>query len=316
VSVPARVLTHEKLSTAEASDFKRLEAVVERGLDAFLEVASALIEIRGRRLYRASFPSFEAYAANRFGLKRRTVYGYIEAHRVFENVPPEAHLSLTHLRALAPLSATDQAQLAPVISEMTVAEARRVIREWRAQRRAELAAIPPAPPLPKGTYRTISSDPPWSYGKTGDWGDGLAADVFPTMETEEIAALPIGELAAADSHLYLWAPVSKLPDAVGVCQAWGFRYVSLLTWVKPGLGLGRYWRVSTEHVVFGIRGSLQTTPNLRNWFEAPRRRHSAKPDEFFDLVEQASPGPYLELFARRRRRGWDAWGNELTAVEG
>jgi N6-adenosine-specific RNA methylase IME4 len=133
------------------------------------------------------------------------------------------------------------------------------------------------------------------------------------MPVEEILALPVGELSAPESHLYLWTPVAKIPDALAVCEAWGFRYVGLLTWAKPGLGLGTWWRVSTKHVVFGVRGKLPTTPNLRNWFEAPRRRHSQKPNEFFALVEKVSPRPYLELFARGQRPGWVCWGNEAEA---
>jgi N6-adenosine-specific RNA methylase IME4 len=158
----------------------------------------------------------------------------------------------------------------------------------------------------------LVADPPWRYDH--DWGDGLAGDQYATMSDEEIAALPVADLAAPDSHLYLWTPVAKVRQAIDICDAWGFRYVGLLTWVKrPGLGMGTWWRISTEHIVFGVRGKLATSPNLRNWFEAPRQRHSAKPDEFFELVERASPGPYIDLFARRERDDWTTWGNEVPA---
>jgi N6-adenosine-specific RNA methylase IME4 len=93
-------------------------------------------------------------------------------------------------------------------------------------------------------------------------------------------------------------PVTKVPEALTVCDAWDFRYVGLLTWVTPGLGLGSYRRVSTENVVFGVRRRLATRPHLRNWFEAKRARHSAKPDEFHTLVGQASPGPISTMRAR------------------
>lgn len=295
------------LSPVERTRLAELERVVERGLDHFLAVASALLEIREARLYREQYGSFEAYVTERFGIAGRTAYGYLEAARVAANVPAQAQLPLSHLRALAPLSAEEQSELASVISPMMLAEARRVIRAWRAERRAERAACEP-PPLPAGTFRMIVADPPWRFEQ--DYGDGLAEDHYPSLATEEVCALPICERAAPDSHLYLWAPVSKVPDALQVCEAWGFRYLSLLTWVKPGLGLGTYWRVSTEHIVFGVRGRLPTAPNHRNWFEASRRGHSRKPEQFYELVEQASPAPYLELFARRRRQGWSVWGNE------
>lgn len=301
------------LTVSEKAELARLEQIVERGLQSFVEVARALLEIRALKLYRETHRTFEDYARERFGLAPRTAYGYVEAVGVLENLPPEADsLSLSHLRALAPLPAEGQRELAPVVSEMTVAEARRVIKAWRAEKRAKRIVKPP-PPLPSGTFPTIVADPPWRFNEKQDFGDGLAEDKYPSMSTDEIAALAVSELAAPDSHLYLWTPVTKVPDALQVCEAWGFRYVSLLTWAKPGLGLGTWWRVSTEHIVFGVRGSLPTTPNLRNWFEAPRRQHSVKPDEFFDLVEKASSAPYLELFARRRRVGWTTWGNEVAS---
>jgi N6-adenosine-specific RNA methylase IME4 len=305
------------LSVSERQELARLEQAIERGLQSFVEVARALLEIRALRLYRETHGTFEAYARERFGLAPRTVYGYIEAHGVLGNLPPEADsLSLSHLRALAPLPADAQRELAPVVSEMTVAEARRVIKAWRAEQRARRVIKPP-PPLPEGTFRTLVADPPYRFSERQGYGDGLAEDKYESMATEEIAALPIAGLAAPDSHLYLWAPATKVPDAIRICEAWGFRYVALLTWVKPGsLGLGTWWRYGTEHVVFGVRGSLPTNPNLRNWFEAPRRRHSAKPDEFFELVEKASAGPYVELFARRERAGWTCWGNEVMPENG
>jgi N6-adenosine-specific RNA methylase IME4 len=306
----------KQLTISERAELAKLEHVIEHGLQAFVAVAQALLEIRGRGLYRDTHATFESYARDRFGLAPRSVYGYIEAKGVLDNLPPEADaenpLTLSHLRALAPLDAVDQRQLAPVISEMTVAEARRVIKAWRAEQRSHRVVKPP-PPFPDGTFRTLVADPPWRFNEKQDFGDGLAEDKYPSMSTDEIAALPLADLAAPDSHLYLWTPVTKVPEALRVCEAWGFRYVGLLTWAKPGLGLGTWWRVSTEHIVFGVRGSLPTTPNLRNWFEAPRGRHSVKPGKFFELVETASPGPYVELFARRQRAGWTCWGNELPA---
>lgn|GEM_PF-1205269 len=300
-----------KLPVSQQARLLELERVVDGGLDTFLEVARALVEIREQRLYRATHPSFERYVEERFALAKRTAYGYIEAAGVQANlavrVPAQA-LSLSQLRALAPLDPEAQRQLAQLIQGLTLTEARRVIRDWRAAQRAEQPAGA-MPPLPSGTFRTIVADPPWRY-QGNDRGEGLAADQYSTLALEEIQALQVSEVAAPDSHLYLWAPVTKVPDALEVCAAWGFRYVALLTWVKPGLGLGRWWRFSTEHVVFGVRGSLPTRPNLRNYFEAPRGRHSAKPDAFYELVEQASPGPYLELFARGSREDWTGWGLE------
>lgn len=317
-ALPQRDDQRKELTRVEREELARLEEIVERGLHAFLAVADALLTIRSARLYRETHQTFDSYVRDRFDLAPRTAYGYLEARSVLANLdlPSEADsasLSLSHLRALAPLGAADQRELAPTISELSVAEARRVIKAWRAERRSTRVVAPP-PPLPDGTFRTICADPPWRFSDSqGGYGDGLAEDQYVSMPTDEIAAMPVADLAAPDSHLYLWTPVTKVPDALAVCAAWGFEYKGLLTWAKPGLGLGTWWRMRTEHVVFGVRGRLPTTPNLANFFEAPRRRHSQKPDEFFELVEKASPGPYLELFARRQRAEWTCWGNEVAA---
>lgn len=170
-------------------------------------------------------------------------------------------------------------------------------------------------------YRTIVIDPPWEYERaTGLGSTRAAADHYETMTNAAIAALPVGDLAAPDSHIYLWATNPRLfaepRDGVGpaeMLRAWGFRYVTLLTWHKLGApGMGWYFRGDTEHVLFGVRGKAPIPPERRlsNHFAAPRTVHSAKPDRFYEIVEQVSDGPRLEMFARRRRVGWDVWGNE------
>lgn len=170
-------------------------------------------------------------------------------------------------------------------------------------------------------YRTIVIDPPWEYERASGLGSTrAAADHYSTMTNREIAALPIGDLAAADCHAYLWVTNPRLyaeaRDGVGpadMLAGWGFRYLTLLTWHKLGApGMGWYFRGDTEHVLFGIRGKAPIPPESRlsNHFAASRTVHSAKPDRFYEIVERVSPGPYLELFARRRRYGWDVWGNE------
>jgi N6-adenosine-specific RNA methylase IME4 len=170
-------------------------------------------------------------------------------------------------------------------------------------------------------YRTIVADPPWAYARsTGLGGARAAADNYPVMSNDEIAALPVRDLADDSAHLYLWVTNPRLyreaSDGVGpdgIMAAWGFRFVTVLTWHKLGApGMGWYFRGDTEHVLFGVRGSAPIRPEVResNHFAAHRQEHSRKPDRFYELVERVSPGPYLELFARRRRYGWDVWGNE------
>lgn len=161
-------------------------------------------------------------------------------------------------------------------------------------------------------YSTIVADPPWRYERSGV--QGSVDEQYSTLSGPEIAALPVAELAAPDAHLYLWVTVPKLwdsPNPAEICEAWGFTYKTMLTWVKgEKVGLGWYHRVDTEHCVFATRGSAPIPGPLRqsNVLWAARARHSAKPKAFGDLVEQVSPGPYVELFARAPRLGWDSWG--------
>ncbi len=172
------------------------------------------------------------------------------------------------------------------------------------------------------TYRTIVADPPWRYRTasgitTRTRGDGTfapeAEQNYPTMTFDDVAALPVKDWAADGCHLYLWVTNPMLFGAAGIVEGWGFRYITLLTWRKLGtLGMGYYFRGDTEHVIFAVRGSapIAADKRERNWFAAPKTGHSRKPDRFYEMVERVSPGPYLELFARRRRYGWDVWGNE------
>jgi N6-adenosine-specific RNA methylase IME4 len=185
----------------------------------------------------------------------------------------------------------------------------RVVNEALAKPRPDPVAVPVTAPI--GTFATIVADPPWQYDNKAT--RGAAEDHYPTMSVEDLCALPVAKWSADDAHLYLWTTNGFLRQAFDVLAAWGFTYKTTLVWVKPQIGMGNYFRSSSEYVLFGVRGSLRTrNREQRNWFEAPRGRHSAKPGLFFDLVEKASYPPYLEMFARQRRlnREWSYWGNE------
>lgn len=187
-------------------------------------------------------------------------------------------------------------------------------------------------------YRTIVADPPWPF----EWNGGGAYRrngrgerhlnhkfkrglEYRTMSIEEIAELPVSAIAAPDAHLYLWIPDCHLIEGHGatICRAWGFEPGRTLIWKKTGFTLGRFPRPQHEAVIVCRRGKLPfqiaDTGSVQTWphvYENGGRKHSAKPDAFLDLVERASPGPYVELFARRARFGWDYWGDEsLGTVE-
>lgn len=171
-----------------------------------------------------------------------------------------------------------------------------------------------SPEWPQGRFRTVMADPPWHFDK--GTGRGPATAHYPTMSLDQVADLPVVDLAAPDAHLYLWVPNTLLPQAFEVVTAWGFTYRSLLTWVKPRIGTGAWFRNASEQLLFATRGSLPLQRrNLPTWFAAPTGRHSAKPEAAYELIEAASPAPRLELFARGAPRpGWQAWGDEAEAI--
>lgn len=186
-----------------------------------------------------------------------------------------------------------------------------------------------------GRYRTIVADPPWAYPEGWPVSSSPTAQnakaakragttfdpnrrtpmKYSTMTLEQITVLPVRELAERDAHLYLWTTNRYLRDAFSVVDAWGFRFSQLIVWAKKpmGIGPGGAFSQTTEYVLHARRGSLAQLRRVDStWFQWPRagKAHSRKPDAFLDMVEQISPGPYVELFARRARFGWDYWGDQ------
>jgi len=166
-------------------------------------------------------------------------------------------------------------------------------------------------------YRTIVADPPWLVQagprSLHDPHERSRPLPYMTMTVEQIESLAVAQIIEADAHLYIWTINAYVEAAYRIARAWGFKPSTLLVWAKSpkGRGLGGTFSTATEYVLFARRGSLPATARVdRNWWQWPRRHHSEKPEHFIDMVEQVSPGPYLEMFARRHRLGWDVWGNE------
>lgn len=194
-------------------------------------------------------------------------------------------------------------------------------------------------PPNSGNYVTLMADPPWWEAGGGKIKRG-ADRHYPLMKTRDIAALPVREWMAPNAHCYIWVTNNFLRDGLEVMEAWGFRYVTTITWFKSKreqdddifdergcigadanlqVGLGQYFRGCTEPVLFGVRGQVPYRMTAegkraqgRTGFHAPRNEHSAKPAKMRQMVERVSPGPYLEMFARQPVAGWDVWGNESS----
>jgi N6-adenosine-specific RNA methylase IME4 len=188
-------------------------------------------------------------------------------------------------------------------------------------------------------YGALLCDPPWRF-RTWDNRTAIvrrsvtdgstnksAATHYNTMSIEDICALPVGDLAADDCALFLWANWPTLLDALSVIEAWGFEYKTCaFNWTKAHagqlelfhdeiadqMGLGYWTRANTEPCLLATRGKpRRISRDVRQAIIEPRREHSRKPDCVHERIERLVAGPYVELFARARRPGWDAWGNEI-----
>lgn len=194
--------------------------------------------------------------------------------------------------------------------------------------RLKLTATDELLSLDLGGFGTILADPPWRFqNRTGK----IAPEHKPlhrycTMSLHNIKELPVAQLAAPKSHLYLWTPNALIREGLEVMEQWGFTYKTNIIWYKirkdggpDGRGVGFYFRNVTELVLFGVRGMQRTLAQGRrqvNIICSRKREHSRKPDELYDIIEECSPGPYLELFARYPRTGWNQWGDEVGDISG
>ena len=172
-----------------------------------------------------------------------------------------------------------------------------VHRRLQVRLQADAIAAEP-PPLPRGPFRVVVADPPWTFDRRAGDDSRRGVCPYPTMTTAEIQALPVGRLAADDAVLWLWCPNSHIEDALAVAGCYGFTCRTLLTWVKPGIGLGDWLRGRSEQCLLCTRGRpVVTLGGQSTVLEAPAGRHSDKPDTFYHLVETLCPGSKVELFA-------------------
>lgn len=182
--------------------------------------------------------------------------------------------------------------------------------------------------LPRGHYGAILADPPWGFqtwsGPEKKVASRGTVAPYKTMEMDDIAALQVANLAAEDCALFLWVVWPTLPEAIELINKWGFKYKTCgFAWMKANpyklfaleedvyMGLGYWTRANSEVCLLATRGSPKRIDStVRQGIIEPRREHSRKPDCVHERIERLVAGPYLELFARQRRPGWDCWGNE------
>lgn len=317
VAVRAEIRAIDKVGLAEEVRRQKLEeaqAISEAVLDAEVRLGELMAKI----------PKATNGGANQYGAKSTTVSNKQTKAEIIE----QAGFTQKQAERFQTLAAH------PEIVEQAKAEAREnddvvsrslalnMIKEKKrtdkenareAERQENAAKIETlhTPLEAQGLFQTIVIDPPWDWGDEGDVNQfGRAKPDYDTMPIDDIRALPIGKIADKNCHLYLWVTNRSLPKAFDLIEAWGFRYITCITWVKPNIGMGNYFRGSTEQVLFAVKGSQPLKRHdVGTYFNAPRgKAHSAKPDEFYSLVESCSYAPFIDVFGRKERKGWSVWG--------
>jgi N6-adenosine-specific RNA methylase IME4 len=269
-----------------------------------------------------------ASAAKMLNVSERSV---ASAHDVHEHGAPELTKAVEH-GDIAVSTAADLVALSVHRQQEIVArgpkeilEAAKAIRAKKAKERyaarvarlAEVSAYK-SPLTSKQRYPIILADPPWDYQFYNETTGSAraAAEHYPTMKLGEICSLPIANITTDDAILFLWTTAPHLQESFDVLAAWGFEYKTNVVWVKDKIGLGYFIRGQHELLLIATRGDMPSPlPGNRppSVITASRREHSRKPDEAYGFIEGMYPElPKIELFARRRRSGWAAWGNQLS----
>lgn len=223
----------------------------------------------------------------------------------------------TEVFELSKMAAHDPELVKRILADPRIGKGRvrGIAKLYRRQAQAETIAKEP-PPLPSGPFRVIVADPPWCFDVRANDPLTRGVPAYPMMDTDAICALPVNGLAHDDAILWLWTTNTHLVagDALRVVKAWGFEPKTMLTWVKPHFGNGEWLRGQTEHCILATRGHpTHTLSNQSTVLQAPKSRHSEKPDAFYALVESMCPGSKVDLFARKARAGWSVWGAEVPS---
>lgn len=238
--------------------------------------------------------------------RRREVlsWGHHEAVAALPSSRADALLDAAETERLSVHDLRERVRLTKNAVPVVLGETCTVEDLWELVRQVEAGERPP--------FGTTYADPPWLYGNQGT--RAATGNHYGGMTVEDLAALPVARLVADNAHLHLWTTNAFLFESKAIMEAWGFEYKSCFVWVKTQMGIGNYWRVSHEFMLFGIRGTAPFRDRgLKSWIEVERGKHSAKPDQVRRLIEKASPSPYLELFGRRPEHGWAVYGNEVRA---
>lgn len=283
----------------------------DAAVDSAMKAGALLLEVKSRVKHGEWLPWLDKNCQ----FSERTAQGYMRVARKVPALDNEERNAVADLplRELLPA-------LADRSSVLTLARAyRQEDTEERREKRLGMIAKKCADnrALEGGPYAVVYADPPWTYSNQAV--DTRRIDNhYPTMTLEEICALPVPQITHKAAILFLWVPAPLVPDGGKVMEAWGFTYRTQFVWDKERPGMGYYLRGQHECLFIGVKGDMPPPPTsarVPSVIRSRRRGHSQKPDTAYEIIESMYPQlPKIELFARTRREGWDAWGNEARAA--
>ena len=311
----------ENLIRNEGSALERGEWLLERKIiyeELFPETrydsSERMSSVRHGEDISACQPAFTEDTAEKTGQSRRTIEQEIQIAR---DITPEVKDKIrdteladrkTDLLRLARMEPNQQEQ---IVDKIVSGEADTINHAKKILAAENVKSVE----LPEGKYRVIYADPPWQYGGCMNPDAGMAADLqYPTMPLDEIAALPVADLAADNAVLFLWTTSPLLQDSFTIINAWGFQYKASFVWDKVKHNFGYYNSVRHEFLLVCTKGSC--TPDNSKLYDSvqsiERTEHSKKPEEFRQIIDDLYPsGPRIELFAREPADNWQSWGNQV-----
>ncbi len=308
----------ENLIRSELTALERGEHLAERKrlYEALHPEAKNGTNQHTRRVRDVCEPRFTKDVATKTGSSERTIQHAVSISNKLDDGVRDTirHLPIAdnqrELGRLAKLEAEEQKRVAERLS--LGASSVRVARKGLIADKIDREATK----WPDGPFNVLVADPPWQYEKRVNDATSRNQVAYPTMTQEEICALDVASIAQDDCILWLWTTNAHMEQAYAVAREWGFTVKTILTWVKPSIGMGDWLRGQTEHCLLAVRGK----PTIRLSGEStvlhgPRRAHSEKPEEFYRMVEKICPGAKCELFSRKNRPGWKAWGGETGKLD-
>lgn len=338
------------LTQIEKSELSNFEQIISDNLLSFYLIGMALLSIKEKKLYRAKYKTFENYVAERWKLSRSHAYQLVNAATVYHNIAElenkDRKIILPtreiQIRSLANLPKVVQQSVwlkaielsngktptgeeirllvndlnkneKQVFRKISKAIQSNITTERRSERITALAEESKNfKPLTKeiGKFTVLLADPPWQYSHAISENRAIE-NHYNTMDTEEIASLPVNEICTRSAVLFLWVPNPKLEEGIYVLNEWGFTYRTCMVWVKDRIGTGYWTRAKNELLLIGTKGDMpcpEESTRPESVIVSKRQKHSEKPEILYHIIEKMYPSlEKIELFARKEREHWNRW---------